>query len=137
MSQSEGLFDLNPVEQERIAAAERFAGMSAGRRLTFRQREAITNGYHPLSLVAQGLKLHPDAGRDGAPGSPAAGPTCGRCSFRLQIHWRGATYAKCAFGAKPVYHPLNGAPRASHGATTDVRAWWPACSDFQPAGGDP
>jgi hypothetical protein len=42
---------------------------------------------------------------------------------------RRRTYAKCVIDEAKQY------PRVSHGAGTDVRAWWPACKDHE--WGDP
>lgn len=39
------------------------------------------------------------------------------------------TYPKCLFGET---NEDNRPPRASHGGATDVRAWWPACTDYSP-----
>lgn len=42
--------------------------------------------------------------------------TCGTCVHRIA---RG--FPKCAIGPQ------------SHSASTDVRAWWPACQEWEPA----
>lgn len=88
--------------------------LSADRRRTIRQRQLIDAGLHPLtSPLASPLRLH-------------AGPsrTCGTCRFRVAIGWHSRSYPKCTFGG-PTW------PRASHGAATDVRAWWPGCVDHE------
>lgn len=81
--------------------------LSAGRRLTLRQREQVAAGIHPLT----GQKAAPELG------------TCGQCRFRVP-----GRYAKCH------YRPGDTGPllRVTHGPATDVRAWWPACPQFQP-----
>lgn len=103
---------------------------SADARRTRRQAEAIAAGYHPLALVQRGLRLHPDASRDPDDRGDET-PRCGDCVFRVLGRWHGRVYGKCAFGL-PDGAPLDAAPRASHSAATDVRAWWPACTDYQP-----
>jgi hypothetical protein len=72
--------------------------LSAGRRLTLRQKADVEAGRHPLT---------------GSPVLP--GHTCGTCIYRVQsIHG----YPKCdAYGER--YWTAS--------ARTDVRAWWPAC----------
>lgn len=97
------LFDMEP-----IVAPEPGEALSYGRRLTIRQADAIARGQHPLSIP---LRTHlPLLGGDA---------TCGGCAHR----WAGQ-YPKCTIGNYV---------RASHGAATDVRAWWPACRDFAAA----
>ena len=91
-------------------AAEPVEKVSADRRRTLHQRALVEAGVHPLT----GDKARPDLG------------TCGDCKLRLLVHWRNRTYAKCARGL-PEGAPLDEAPFVSHGAATDVRAWWPAC----------
>lgn len=110
--------------------------LSSGRRLTRRQQQDVSNGKHPLT----GGPLHPDAttrrhapiaGHDDchpeAPCSGASDPfTCGSCVFREAGH----RYPKCV-----LPNPASGKPwatRVSHSARSDVRAWWPACVDYQP-----
>jgi len=39
-------------------------------------------------------------------------------------------YRKSADGWR--WEVVEGAPRATHGAASDVRAWWPACPDYSP-----
>lgn len=92
--------------------------LSADASRTVRQRLAIAAGAHPLSLVVP-LALHPqaptDATRDDPPGRPF---TCGTCTNRVAYG-----YPKCV---------ADGRRRISHGAATDCRAWWPACTDYDP-----
>jgi hypothetical protein len=80
-------------------AAEPAEKLSPDRRRTARQRARVAAGIHPLT----GRKARPDLG------------TCGDCSRRVLVHWHNRTYPKCAEGD------------VTHGAGTDVRAWWPAC----------
>lgn len=96
-----------------------------------RQIEAIRGGAHPLSAaLGKHIPLHPHANRDATPGGETVGPTCGTCRLRSKT-----TYPKCRFGV-PKGESTSVAPRATRGAGTDVRAWWPACRDyFGPGGG--
>lgn len=86
--------------------------LSAGQRLTARQREAILAGRHPLSNLIPGLRLHADAVMSTDPAETKAGPTCGGC-----LHRRPGGFAKC------VRTELT----RSRSAASDCRAWWPAC----------
>ncbi|MEU8278191.1 hypothetical protein ACFYOK_37510 [Microbispora bryophytorum] len=109
------LFDVD-VPPTRPAPKE-----SEGVRRTKRQAALLAAGQHPLSVVLpRPLPLHPEA----APydDRQAEGRRCGNCAFRTRLSHRAGRYAKCAFG--------DGA-RASHGAATDVRAWWSACADHE------
>jgi hypothetical protein len=107
--------------------------VSADRRRTIRQTEAIKRGQHPLSIALRTpLPLHPDA--------DARGLRCGSCCFWQVLATQGRSYPKCTYGARPrsrtvdgrTYH-WNDHPRASHGAGTDCRAWWPACQNYEAA----
>lgn len=101
--------------------------LSPDRRRTLRQAEQIKAGVHPLlaAVGAPDTRLHPRA-------SPAASRsdrrglpfTCGSCLHL--VHQGGGPgssgrYLKCDFGE---------GERVTHGAGTDVRAWWPACLDY-------
>jgi hypothetical protein len=111
--------------------------LSADRRRTIRQTEAIARREHPLSLaLGWTLKLHDDAPVD----RDTSGPRCGSCVFRVLDEYRNRTYPKCTADARPVTrrkfdgteYQATEYPRVSNGAGTDVRAWWPACPDYQP-----
>jgi hypothetical protein len=124
---SGALFDVDapPVDRDDMA------GLSPNRRRTARQRDALQRGLHPLSLVLRVghyLALHDEAAPADDP--KAAGRRCGNCRFRRRVAHEAGTFPKCLFGAG-----AEGAPRVTHGAGTDVRAWWPACRDHEP--GDP
>ena len=118
-----------PAEQER---------MSADRRRTERQKQAIRAGLHPLGVTLRTyLPLHPDAPAD--PFDPTSpGARCGNCHFRVLAEWNSRTWPKCAAGVPDSAVgasggvPLDQAPRVSHGAGTDIRAWWPGCRDHEP-----
>lgn len=97
--------------------------LSAGQRLTLRQAALITVGIHPLTKRA----IHPEASRHRDRNSPKADPfTCGTCVFRqLELH-HDYTYPKCL---------ADNGRRIAASAASDVRAWWPACSDYSVDGG--
>ncbi|MEV8439236.1 hypothetical protein AB0425_17815 [Actinosynnema sp. NPDC051121] len=121
------LFDVAPVSQPAPSPRPK---LSATRRRTQRQAEHLAAGLHPLSVALRVLiKLHPDA--PSATDRTAAGPRCGACRFRVVQFGRPTSraYPKCS------YDKERGWPRASGGAGTDVRAWWPACADYQPEEG--
>lgn len=90
--------DLQPVE---TVAGET---LSAGRRLTLRQKADVDRGVHPLRRT----RTDPD---------PAH--TCGSCIHRELYQHHNRTYPKCDVG--PV----------AHSTQTDVRAWWPGCTDWK------
>jgi hypothetical protein len=115
------LFDVEP-----LPAAEPAPKLSADARRAIRQREAITAGWHPLGLSpnVRHLKLHADAARVTHPGVEAEGLRCGSCRYRIQFGHHNRAYAKCTWGGKPYQ-------RLTHGPGTDVRAWWPACIDYE------
>ena len=114
--------------------AEPVEVLSAGQRLTRRQQQDVSNGKHPLTAGPlhpeattrrhAPIPGHPDCHPD-APCSGRADPfTCGSCVFRDATY----TYPKCL-----LPNPMTGRPwgtRVSHGATSDVRARWPACVDY-------
>ena len=90
--------------------------LSAGQRLTRRQAADIALGRHPLT----GGQLHPDADRDNASGSREPF-TCGTCTHRRPGGFRA--YPKCTnFDGRLI----------THGPASDVRAWWPACTYYEP-----
>ncbi|MDG4832396.1 hypothetical protein O7627_24255 [Solwaraspora sp. WMMD1047] len=100
--------------------------VSAGRRLTQRQAEAVRLGAHPLARVDPSIRIHPDADPDrtASADNAASRPLrCGTCRHRTT-----ATYPKC------LWRPSSPGPvpRVTHGPASDVRAWWPACRDWQP-----
>lgn len=92
------------------------------------QRALVAARLHPLSLDGPTLRLHADAPADGLD-EHASGVRCGSCLHRRRRKLSGKqSYPKCV-------HP---ARQALSGPTSDVRAWWPACVDYQPhpQGGD-
>jgi len=123
-------FELFHVDQPPPPPREK---LSPDRRRTERQAEVIAERRHPLSLTPgapDGLGLHPDASTD----RDGPGPRCGNCRFRDVLRYHNRTYAKCTFvpgSMSADAYARNGPPRVSHGAGSDVRAWWPACLDFE------
>ena len=85
-----------------VVPAEASADLSSDRRRTARQRQLAADGWHPLTRE----RSRSDLG------------TCGGCGHRVLQRRGDRSFPKCALG--PV----------SHGAATDVRAWWPACARF-------
>lgn len=109
------------------APPEATPDMSADQRRGVRQARAMAAGSHPLSLaLGWPLSLHAEAGP--ADDRTAPGLRCGNCRFREVLGHQSSSHPKCTFGADE--DPWK-APRATHGAGTDVRAWWPACTDHQ------
>lgn len=112
--------------------------LSPGQRRTARQAQAVRNGVHPLALVFGWPRMHPDADRTATTEHAAGRPyTCGTCRWRQVLRWHDRTYPKCvhpdSIGAD--HYETDGPLRLSHSAATDVRAWWPACVDYD--AGDP
>jgi hypothetical protein len=117
--------------------AEQDADLSArtpAQALRARQAARIATGVHPLALDGATIRLHPDAGA-------AGGPTCGTCVHRVLMGGHAKDYPKCVFGTTvtpipPEQQRRHGPtrivtqPRVTNGAATDVRAWWPACTDW-------
>lgn len=97
--------------------------LSADRRLTLRQQAEIRAGIHPLTHT----QMHPQgsraATREDGPRQPL---TCGTCVFRQSFQWHNKTYPKCVSHDRAY---------VKHSTQTDVRAWWPACPNYQPKGG--
>jgi len=103
---SHDLFDPEPYR----APPEPELGADARR--TQRNLAALAAGRHPVGR----RPLHPDAPPVGD--RAAAGPRCGGCAHLFR-KVRAGTYLKCE-------------QNATGGPGTDLRAWWPACADYQP-----
>lgn len=87
-----------------------------------RQADALEHGQHPLSVaLGRPLALHPGAAPVGDRKAP--GLRCGGCVHRQMQQRGGYDWPKCL---------LPGAGRVTRTPGTDVRAWWPACTDHQP-----
>lgn len=120
-------------ETEPAAPPEPAEKLSPDQRRTQRQHQAIANGVHPLGLVIPGVSVHLEVLVGGST------ITCGDCQYRVLDRHHNASHPKCTFGAyeetrkgyqeQPWVATVY--PRISRGAGTDVRAFWPACSDFE------
>jgi len=89
---------------------------SAGQRLTERQASDVRQGRHPLT----GGKLHEQADTGAKVGDSKALPfRCGSCIHRILLRHHDTTYPKCERS------------EMTHGGATDVRAWWPACPQWE------
>jgi len=131
---ADALFDLDPAD---VRTPEPQEKLSADRRRTQRQAQAIENGRHPIGLaLGWPLKLHPEAAP--ADDRKAPGRRCGNCRFRQIFRYHNKTYPKCVRpdGDSAEQYERLGPPRATHGAGTDVRAWWPGCADHEPGDRD-
>lgn len=107
--------------------------LSADRRRTARQAAAVAAGRHPLTRGP----IHPLASPHRDASAPKNDPyTCGSCLHRSQGGYH--RWPKCWLPAPGVgadAPPSRVYPRATRSATTDVRAWWPACPDYSPGDG--
>ncbi len=87
-------------------------------RRALRQQAGFLVGWHPV-----GGRVHPDADRERTPASGKRDPlTCGSCQLRGLVGGHAKSFPKC----------LRPGARITKGPATDVRAWWPACLDYQP-----
>lgn len=109
MSADIALFDLVPAP---IAAPEPADRLSADQRRTMRQRAGVDAGRHPLN---------------GAPLLIGPSLTCGTCRWRELLSHNSRSYPKCTWRASGAQ---SSAPLVTHGAASDVRAWWPACPHY-------
>jgi hypothetical protein len=101
-----GLFDAEPY----LVEPDQAEPLSADRRRTQRQAADITQGRHPLA----GAPIHQLAPTDAARGDRMRPFTCGTCAHRTSR--RG--YSKCDLAPD------------TRGAGTDLRLWWPACTNY-------
>ena len=118
------LFGMEPVP------AEPQPKESATVRRTKRQAALLAARRHPLSSpMGSSLFLHAEAAPAGDRSAP--GRRCGNCRFRQILGYHNRSYAKCmAPGLMSAEaYEQHGPPRVSHGEATDVRAWWPGCTD--------
>lgn len=114
--------------------------LSPDRRRTARQAAFVAAGVHPLTKGP----LHPLASRHRDADAPKTDPfTCGSCAYRVVEKYHDRSYPKCllpgtvrAFRRQPDgewrHEWVDGYPRVSNSAASDVRAWWPACPDYSP-----
>jgi hypothetical protein len=111
------LFDMAPVVRE---PEEK---LSADRRRTIRQAQALARRRHPLGLAfGIPVPLHADA--PPADNRDAPGPRCGDCLHIARVGYHDSSYLKCTRGGSSW-------PWVTHGAATDLRAWWPGCEKWQ------
>ncbi|WP_280470655.1 hypothetical protein [Nocardia farcinica] len=89
--------------------------MNRGQRRKLLVAKRIAAGTHPLGYVS----IHPEATRD----RTGPGLRCGTCRYRQPEKHHNRTYPKCHFD--------NGS-RVSGCDASDIRAWWPACRDYEP-----
>jgi len=123
---TEALFDVDDLRQPAPVPA---LPATTGQRRIARQRGVIAVGMHPPSLTtAPYLRLHPDAARE----IGGTGPHCGACRHRVPVHGGSRAYPKCCWPEPDLSRQVR-RDRISHGPGTDVRASWPACTDYQPA----
>jgi hypothetical protein len=97
---------------------------------------------HPLAHVVPGLRLHPRAPRVPANDGHGTDPyRCGSCAYRRLVGGHARDYPKCLYGYTETPIPEaeqrpNGptlrisTPRVTRGEASDVRAWWPACPQW-------
>lgn len=125
MADQTSLFDSRPYAVELPPPPEK---LSPDRARTLRQAAALANGRHPLQPIAGHLRLHPEAAPHDDRTAP--GRRCGNCWYRQTLDYHAKTWPKCTYGAtSPTDTAPGGAPRISHSAASDVRAWWPGCTD--------
>jgi len=92
--------------------------------LADRQAARIDAGLHPLSTDRAPIRLHPAAFRPiGPDGGERLPYRCGTCALRQLLAGHARSYPKCV---------ANGGARITNGPASDVRAWWPACTDWTP-----
>jgi hypothetical protein len=103
---------------------------TAGERMRRRQALRIAHGCHPLSIYGVCIPLHADAPRDAYRGDPRPYPRCGDCQLRQMVGGHAKAFPKCLYGYQAPL--VSTAPRYSQSEASDVRAWWPACIDYQP-----
>lgn len=131
MSVVDGLFDMDPTPPD---------PRSADQRRTDRQAAAVANGVHPLALVDPRVRMHEDADRTANRGDGRSLPLrCGSCIHRRPCtdQYTGKSWPKCFAprGMSAEQYETTQPRLIRHSAATDVRAWWPACTDYSP--GDP
>lgn len=116
-----------------VAAPAPAARLTADQRRVLRQAAAVAAGGHPLALVRPGVRVHPDAGGRTATKANAAVRTirCGSCVFRLDSGYPKCLWRPGAANAEDSLKVRTAPPRYSKGPATDVRAWWPGCTEWR------
>jgi hypothetical protein len=85
----------------------------------------ITSGVHPLGRP---VLLHPQASRTiTEAGHETTLPTCGTCHYRVLLRHHDRTYPKCWYPDLDAYPH----PRDTGCESSDIRAWWPACIQYE------
>jgi hypothetical protein len=123
MAVADALFDIEPAGAPAPAPK-----LTDGEIRRQRQLACAAQGQHPLvAALRTSIRLHPNAAP--ATDRTAPGLRCGTCVHRV-VPWRevAGRYPKCAFGGRWE--------RATGGPGTDCAAWFPACVDYERAGGD-
>ncbi len=90
-------------------------------RRTRRDRQLIADGWHPLSRLMPGLRLHRDAVRLEGPTDRRESLRCRDCRFAQKGTYHNRVYWKCGW-------------HTSRSAASDLRRWWPACVGFRRKG---
>lgn len=101
-----------PPPKEELTRGERRKRLIASR---------IGTGVHPLGRP---VLLHPDVSRDP---KDRSGPRCGDCKFRQLVEYHDRKWPKCWYPSVEEYPH----PRDTNCESSDIRAWWPACRDFE------
>lgn len=81
----------------------------------------IARGEHPLGRI----RLHADA----ASGREGDGLRCKTCRFRELMGGHQRSYPKCRLPLVIGGHETF--PRDTGCESSDIAAWWPACTDYQ------
>lgn len=149
MSVEDALFSDHGLRAVSAAAPEEDT-RTRGQQLRDRQQARIAVGRHPLSINGMVIRLHPDAPRDAHKDDDGAYPRCGSCVHRQMVGGHAKSFPKCVIGyerrpltdaeiarnAGTIYqhatHYVYEGRRNTSSDATDVKAWWPACSDYQP-----
>ncbi|KAB7761789.1 hypothetical protein [Mycolicibacterium mucogenicum] len=116
---ADGLFEV-PADAYVVPPAPEV--LTRGERRTRLVATRIARGEHPLGRI----QLHADAARERG----AGGLICGTCRFRELMGGNQRSYPKCRLpvqvGDRVTF------PRDTGCESSDIRAWWPACTDYQP-----
>lgn len=149
MSDPDTLFDADAL---RVIGTwqEPLPEMTEGERLRHRQAARIATGYHPLAFGGMHIRLHPDAPRDAAKDDGRTYPRCGTCRFRRLMGGHSRDFPKCFVGYRErdlteeeigrnagtwrqrATKWIDYGPRVTGSTATDVKGWWPACTDYTP-----
>jgi hypothetical protein len=127
----DGQLPLFPITPALLDIPNDAPALTAERRRTLRQRAMIERRVHPLAALGAHLTLHPEA----APidlGLP--GRRCGNCRFRELMNLGSARdFPKCTFPGSMTadQYARTGGPRVTRSAASDVRRWWPGCTDHE------